>query len=317
MFITEITSPDPGVKQDVNTGFPADTQNSRKYEKFAEMLRTNCGEALAYMDAVNRFLYRGTHTNSTTPDIFLSRPREKRVPLDSDENLTSIYDSFLSFRGFKALRSNSLFCTTRASTAAEYGDNVYYIYPVDGFDFTWSMATDDNLLSKHMVVNYFNKEKTEEYKNKYLTPENVNLIISFIRKTGYNEHQPMMFGEKFINALAGNSNLTTVFTAYTYYNSLKEILINMKKANALGPIPTDAIDDLSYTNLITPESMLDSMKLNNNDFGGALKSGHEIMIHGPYYAINSAWSGSDEINKLLGINAVPIGGYPPGHPELW
>lgn len=52
------------------------------------------------------------------------------------------FDAHLKKLGFKALRSNSIFCSGNLAEAATYG-KLFAIFPHNGFDFTWSPEIED------------------------------------------------------------------------------------------------------------------------------------------------------------------------------
>lgn len=102
-------------------------------------IKHDCSQIIQAYKASNACLYRGTNQQGT---IFVRTPRVNRKPLDTPNSIHLLIDSELQQRGFKALRSNSLFCTSDSSEASSYG-HVYAIFPKNGFDFTcWENSTD-------------------------------------------------------------------------------------------------------------------------------------------------------------------------------
>lgn len=127
MKINEI---DPGTKLDISA--------ANTIDHFIELIHTHCSEAIAGMKQANKFLYRGINN---VPDMFHGKPRENRKPYNSERaNVQKLYDRALSSIGCTALRNNSIFCTADPNMAAIYSDSglFYCIFPVNGFNFTWS-----------------------------------------------------------------------------------------------------------------------------------------------------------------------------------
>lgn len=117
-----------------------------KIIKLASMIQRDCKQALTGCQKANGFLYRGirkkynTATSdyeSNAPDIFVGKPREDRSAKDSKATIQIEFDKMLTQSGFKALRSNSIFCSGNYQQAEGYG-KAYVIFPKDGFSFMWS-----------------------------------------------------------------------------------------------------------------------------------------------------------------------------------
>lgn len=123
--------------------------------KISEILSTECSAALGVMQRVKLPLYRGYATQQL--DAFKGMSRNNRQPLSFGLRTSELLDDLFISSGFKALRSNSIYCSSRYNDAALYtsyipGDHtsppkeytrIYYIFPVNGFNFTWSRKTGD------------------------------------------------------------------------------------------------------------------------------------------------------------------------------
>jgi hypothetical protein len=152
MRINEITS---GTKTELSIN---DLSNI-KYE---------CSIILSAMEETNTCLYRGVKNKSywynlysnKTPEIFLGKTRDNRKSLSGSSKFQKAFDTELVKRGFKALRSNSIFCTTADVQAIHYG-KLYVILPLNGFKYTWSPRIND-LIS---VVNDPPEKTVELYQN--------------------------------------------------------------------------------------------------------------------------------------------------------
>ena len=118
-------------------------QNNASYEfkLFKDTLnavRLECDDFMEYARAYG-MLYRGTRRLS---GIFQEYPRDDREPVSMYPSIQHKMDNVLRKAGFSALRSNSFFVTGSRDSAFAYG-KVYYVFPKNGFDFTWSARYSD------------------------------------------------------------------------------------------------------------------------------------------------------------------------------
>lgn len=91
------------------------------------------------------------------------KDRYKYINPDSDDELNEemgrLVDDKLLKMGFSALRGNSIYCSGDYNTAWIYGDP-YYIFPYDGFQFTYSTKIIDMVLD---AGDYFKGEDIEDF----------------------------------------------------------------------------------------------------------------------------------------------------------
>jgi hypothetical protein len=112
---------------------------SMKYDDWhllEEFMLKNCSQFLKVMKQVDygRNLWHGWG-NKQVPDIFLGKSIPDRKPRQASEKQQASLDEKLSQIGYKALRSNSLFCIGNRHSAEEFG-TPYKIFPLNGFSFT-------------------------------------------------------------------------------------------------------------------------------------------------------------------------------------
>lgn len=116
-------------------------KRSKDITKYITWIKKNCSDFLTQSHGSP--LYRGVHRNQlqhlvvNKSDIFLGNSEKNRLPKNSDAAAQLAIDAHLKAAGFKALRSNSIFCTGNSRETAGYG-NMYYIFPLNGFTFTWN-----------------------------------------------------------------------------------------------------------------------------------------------------------------------------------
>jgi len=127
MKLFELLSPGPGINKPLRIQIAG----------IIKFVQKNCSIALDEMLATGKYLLRGTREDNQTVFIGQSRTDSSRLPADTPLITQSQVDDSLYQAGFKALRSNSIFCSSTIRTAREYG-SPYAIFPVNGFEYTWS-----------------------------------------------------------------------------------------------------------------------------------------------------------------------------------
>lgn len=108
-------------------------------EKYREIINRDCSDAVSVMRATQKPLYRGFA--SYPSPAFIGQPRLNRQTYTKNSIVEYFNDQCDSY-GFKANRSNSVSCTTSQSVANTFGD-LFYLFPVNGFNFLWSTKIDD------------------------------------------------------------------------------------------------------------------------------------------------------------------------------
>lgn len=98
-------------------------------------IRTNCSDSLSVMQKYKHLLFRGLHIN--TPKVIWGDTPKDRRPRNTPWHVQTMLDNLLRKAGFKALRSNSIFCSGSEYMAQDYGD-MFMVFPFNGFNFTWS-----------------------------------------------------------------------------------------------------------------------------------------------------------------------------------
>ena len=84
-------------------------------------------------------LYRGMNESS---EILIKNIRSDRTPLDSTPFYHKIFTDGFKDAGIIANRDNSIFCTGDSSAASRYG-NVYVIFPIGNFEYSYSLSISD------------------------------------------------------------------------------------------------------------------------------------------------------------------------------
>jgi hypothetical protein len=112
-------------------------------------IKEKCSDILVLYRENRKVLYRGI---ASSEKYLIDESPVNRLPRDTPRFLSFAIDDKLQAAGFKALRSNSIFCTGRENDAIAYADggSLYVIFPVNGFDYTYCKYRD---LTEEMEYN--------------------------------------------------------------------------------------------------------------------------------------------------------------------
>lgn len=117
-------------------------RSEHNYQNALQLIRSNCKVAIKTYFRLGRLLSR-LDDHPIAP-IWSGYPRSNRTPVDSTLFAQNLVDSKLKEANFKALRSNSIFCTP--ININDIGNmnlsTNYFIFPYDGFYFTSSRYLD-------------------------------------------------------------------------------------------------------------------------------------------------------------------------------
>lgn len=115
-------------------------ENSVHYRSAIE---TECSDSLRAMRATDKLLFRGIENFDKTqvlPQKFNTPHNRKSIGMTKESQL--FLNSCLKSLNFKALRSNSICCSSIEREAAYFGP-VFCIFPINGFSFGWSHTVKD------------------------------------------------------------------------------------------------------------------------------------------------------------------------------
>jgi hypothetical protein len=110
-----------------------DLNNIKKF------ISKSCSQIVDFYKSSGEFLYHGSHR---LENMFIISKVADRHPMSFSIKQQKIFDEKLSAAGFKALRSNSIFCTNKRSVANRYG-KIFITFPFNNFEFTWSETMQD------------------------------------------------------------------------------------------------------------------------------------------------------------------------------
>ncbi len=249
---------------------------------FIAKLESECSEYLAMVRETQIWMFRGMHNEEK--QIFMGMPRNNRNPMDSSHNFQLAFDRILKAKGFIALRSNSIFCTSSYEQAENYG-HPFFILPINGFSYTWSQTHDDVQMGNYDLQKYIptstaskilkqtiaaaNEYGSKKYKGRWETFE-------------WNSH----------------SNATEIIDVE---EALEEHFRGLTgNGYTLSKVDLEFIRSIGVGAAISPALLLKDFKPTNKNFQEALRNEHEIYIHGPYYAVDSDLSA--DLCRELGMD---------------
>lgn len=271
--------------------------NDSKVVKLIEGIRTKCSDSVKAMRAAKTFLYRGTSNNG---DVYIGKPHTNRRVMTSSSKVQELYDDMISKAGFKALRGNSIFTSGDIGLASGFGRAQYLIFPVNGFDFTWSRSKRDIVIDSDSVREWYNKDLVYDLWNQIFTnPTNKDRFLELAHDGQYSMYkgnQPVPYDYQHDYVMSYDGFLGQTKTA----DNLR-VMTQMQEEGLLKNVPTDMYQ------IVTPERVVENMDLSHEDFVAALKSENEICIHGTYYAISR--NHIDLVGQQLSIGEYDDGSY--------
>lgn len=265
------------------------TDTPIKVTNFFNGLMKNCKQILAVYKMMNkdldtkktndmRFLFRGIKGQAS--DALYGKPFLDRKPKDSPQAADMLFNLAMKEAGFDARRDNSSFVSGNDSHAGGYG-NLYIMFPVDGFKFTWSKKHDDLVLPDNFTkANMLDKTKVTKLKNAIDKLDKETLHTLKWKYDLYNQ-----------GAWGADTTLHNI--------------IGLKKAISNGALPEDfsALLD-SIFNIAAVKKSIDSYQLSGTDLASAILSNHEIYVSGPYYAIKDTAANRKRLVEFLNSSAL-------------
>ena len=189
-----------------------------KVNDIIDFIKRRCKKIINVYKSSGALLYRGTHTQNDA-EFFIAKPFTKRKPKDTAKTYQIAIDNKLSQAGFTALRSNSIFCTSREKTTIIYG-TTYVIFPIDGFTYTFAERVDDltqnyGLSDSSVVMNNLLKLPPQQFCKKLGFKNNIDLESALVNGDEVYIHGPVM-------AVLSNSLLFTIIM-YAIFGDEKAI----------------------------------------------------------------------------------------------
>lgn len=103
-----------------------------------DRIKIECSDFLNMIKGSRKLLWRGAYE---TADVFEDFTKPRRA-IGSSQEWVTIYNELLAIKGIKANRSNSISVTPYMNHASRFGNQVYMIFPKNGFEWS-SQETND------------------------------------------------------------------------------------------------------------------------------------------------------------------------------
>ena len=259
-------------------------KDKERFFKICKFIERNCSEFIAQAQASRKFLYRGETRD--LGEYSMGHSRENRRPRDTDIKVQQVVDQLLSRQGFKALRGNSIFTISDIKQAYGY-DLVYVIFPLNGFDYTWS----------HKFADWEIKEYELYGKNPILQQ-----LTPLLKRMDNRVINAKQYASKWNSFALQLDILQDDLARQDYYGfNLSDIQVCLEKYKALvatnakyNVVPAELLNKITILNkqLTSAKGLnmwsaqfCEAYKLDNNNLDQALKSGHEVYIRGQYVSI--------------------------------
>ena len=259
----------------------------KRLYKLVSFIEAHCQEYLQMSKLAGGFLYRGIARNLNRAPIFIGNSSDNRPPRNTAPNIQKIADEYLKIGGFKALRSNSVFCGN-IDQASEYGD-IYIIFPIDGFDFTWSMNHDDWVISDVDIAPSLRD----------IYPE-LGIISPIVRRQTFDPKYEEFYSQlkrilKAIDEFAlcayrcNPDPIKLLKKIYSVFNSYEKL--PLPKLTSIAELKKAIMPDLKPK--IAAARFIKSNAIMNTRLDVAIQTGHESLIHGKYVAVRYYFNSPD------------------------
>jgi len=282
MRLNEIDPDSVGPGQKVSAHELVGNRDTGELEKY---IRQHCSDAIQYMKDAGKYFYRGMRPGKGLGSAIVGQSRQDREPKDTKDDISAFFDQALTSHGFKALRRNSIFVTSDKSNAEIYGP-AYAIFPMNGFNYTYTNQVDLVIRPAHLV-NYPKDlvEDTKQWFADFKSPGGPGGVFYYAVKQD----------------LQGIDRLRNdpVATAY-YLTTTKASLCSNLAALAIYVKDDPYLQKFKDFNNEDPknwsyDAAIENLEPKSTDIQYAMKKGLEICISGKYVAVPS----KDPFTKML------------------
>jgi hypothetical protein len=284
----------PGDKVSIDFGTPPNDT-----EKVIEYLKQNCSDIIEDMRATKKLLYRGLKRGELGP-IFVGQSRQDRKPKDTGSKVSAFFDQALASHGFKALRSNSIFVTSEYHHALSYGNAVYAIFPINGFNFTYTNSTD--LVIKIPDLIDYPKNLLENAWRWFLDHEaKAETDPKFPEALWKELGSRLDYAERLKSTMKRSESDRS-----SYFKSLYYICQDLNKLSFI--LKDDAFIqqfrnfDVTDSSNWSEDAVIRNLNPKNTDIQKAMKAkmGREIFINGKYVALSELYYIRAAVQELVG-----------------
>ena len=253
----------------------------------AEKIKKECSNFLSVYKSTGEVLYRSQLSYAGA--VYKGRSHDQRRTRDSSLYATKVFDALLEQMGIAARRSNSIFTSSDYDQTTEYGGNSYVILPTNSADFSWSRTNSDTVLTPKFLSsrlyltaepNYTPEELAWIKQQVAQNFEILNQIKSnreLARKVVWRrlEDPREFFNQKFQDIKESGYHLSTILDFEL------SLLPDFRKLHTELRSNTE----LMLKN-IDADKVQREFQITDSDATAAVRSEHEVLIHGEYYAVS-------------------------------
>jgi hypothetical protein len=275
-------------------------------EENPQLMFTQCSDAINEMQVAGTFLFRGVTRPYRSGRIYSSGIRAETK--DTPASIQRMVDQVLDMAGFEAKRSDSVYCSGDFEQAEEYGE-VFMIFPLNGYQITWSRKFKDFYSDFAMHVNdpnAFLVQPNESYKiqNDYFLVYLFRRMQNIRKSLGVSNLSPdderllstiEMYAGSIPESIAKNDkiktkeNLAEIYYAYRRYLRIspdRRFVMTKEMLKALQTAYRWANSPSPELNFETAIATVKGHMFTEGDLASALDSGHEIYLKGKFYAFD-------------------------------
>lgn len=248
----------------------ADPQSAEiDIQQIAKQIQNDCGKYLMAIKSAGRLMYRGI--GGATMPAFQGVSPTNRNPVDSDPDEVEKFNNILTALKIEANRSNSIFVTSELYHAQDYGIP-YVIIPKNSAKFAWSAEEKDMVIDSNIMRDIIKKPISQATLNK-----EIDKVKNSIKKLSNIPKE-----SKQIDRLYDYLEILELVEDDRIISYSEKLIKTYFPDSPLIPYMEQLTGRAPQYDL---KRFQDTFKMKNDSLIAALKMGHEIMIHGEYYAI--------------------------------
>jgi hypothetical protein len=234
-----------------------------KNDELKTKINNECSDYINIVKNSNNIFQPLLHgTKKHQEEYYIGRSIGNRSPKTSSLEYSELVDEGLEKLGVVARRLNSMYATTSFGLAQEFG-NIYEVFPINGFNYTWCKYADDIVLNSQTLFSYRAYSFRPEFKKavyiylqtNHRESENYEDVSRIYKYLG--DDKTSHYAESFFQKLPHTNTLKQEFN-----NINSRAVFNINKMVVKIGLQADT------------------------NFEEALRLQHEIWIHGQYIAVD-------------------------------
>lgn len=152
--------------------------SDEEIENVLNFIDKHCSKFIISMKNSGKYLYRGIdHYNLKS--IFHGITPTQRDPIGMSYRIQDTLDNILLKGGFQARRKNSICCTSDRVDVGRFGD-AFFIFPINGFNYTWSTKINDFGSDVGLHIEIHNNSNFKKFINDFKVQNNTRLPAALL-----------------------------------------------------------------------------------------------------------------------------------------